>query len=194
MPNGPATQRFQGFTLGPGHYGKSFLHVAPPTREVRQAISAMPPTRRATGGSALLFCRAAAPVKIPHDNSMFWDIYGRWASAETRAAPRAISSTTTNVLQWLKRGPPRHSPPSLRSGRVVYYDAIPDTNSGRRGPPAWSRAAPRRNSGSGKTTSTFVIGAGKYIDGLRSVWRQFRQRQRTGRGEPLLQTVLQLRI
>jgi hypothetical protein len=59
------------------------------------------------------------------DNSVFWNSQGRWK----QQLPGKNANYLVNydaILAWLKRGP-QTLPASLRGGRVVYFDSIPDT-------------------------------------------------------------------
>lgn len=91
---------FQGFTQGPNYWGKTFFMWPPdPTKDWRQ----------------LYFGTT--------DNRTLWDSSGNWQDPKN-------GSYTINyaaILKWLKSTGPNAFPTQLRSGRIVYYTAIPDT-------------------------------------------------------------------
>lgn len=99
---------FDGYTQGPSYWGKSFFIWPPdarPALDWRKRFFVYPGT--------------ATPMD---DNSRLWDVSGNW---------RAPGATTyginyTAILAWIKSGP-NPFPASLQSGRILYYDAIPDT-------------------------------------------------------------------
>lgn len=115
--------RFQGFTMGPGYYGKTFYMWPPDPRAPSGQIG--------DGGYVAgdwrrrFFLPRPGSAQDTRDNSMFWAINGRWKAQNPGSGANYVINYD-NVLAWLKRGP-RTVPASLRSGRVIYYDSIPDT-------------------------------------------------------------------
>jgi Putative Flp pilus-assembly TadE/G-like len=122
-------QRFQGFTMGPGYYGKTFYYWPPDSRTpvAQMGDNTYVPgdwRRRfftAAGGTAF----TATTTPSPGDNSVLWSGAGAWQNQYNGGNPRYLVNYDA-ILAWLKKGP-QVLPSSLRSGRVVYYDAIPDT-------------------------------------------------------------------
>jgi Flp pilus assembly protein TadG len=119
----PAAQRFQGFTMGPGYWGKTF-YMWPPD----------PRTPVGTIGSAgyvagdwrqRFFLPTAGTSQNMQDNSVFWSSSGAWNSQNLTGSP-AYMIDYDAVLAWLTSGP-QTLPPSLCAGRVVYYSSIPTT-------------------------------------------------------------------
>ncbi|MCE9534077.1 MAG: hypothetical protein K8T89_23610 [Planctomycetes bacterium] len=120
----PAAQRFQGLTMGPGYYGKTF-YMWPP--DPRAPVGHIGDAGYVAGDwRQRFFLPRTSSGQDQRDNSMFWaTATGRWKPQAAGASANYIVNYD-NIIKWLKRGPVT-LPPSLRSGRVVYYDAIPDT-------------------------------------------------------------------
>jgi len=111
---GPAVSEFKGYTQGPRYWGKTFF-IWPP--DPRYQAGQYNDWRRKFFGT--------------NDNTDLWTSAGVW---------RAPSSTTYTVnysaiLAWIKQTP-NPFPPQLRAGRILYYDAIPDSISTSRYPPS----------------------------------------------------------
>jgi len=143
---------WKGYTQGPGYFGKTFFvwppdpdyfdpsdptHLDPatsqpyvdhtgypaslnnPPRDWRKRFFLKP------GGSYPNF---GGPVD---DNTCLWDSTGNWRNPQTPPSTAASSPTTSYVinykaiLAWIKASPSAF-PTKLRSGRITYYDAIPD--------------------------------------------------------------------
>ena len=119
----PTSSRFQGFTTGPGHYGKTFYMWPPDPRAPVGQIG--DGGYKAGDWRRRFFLARSGSAQDTRDNSMFWDSTGKWKLQNPGSNANFVINYD-NVLKWLKRGP-QTLPPSLRSGRVVYYDAIPDT-------------------------------------------------------------------
>ncbi len=95
---------FNGYTQGPGYWGKTFFNWPPdpvPSRDWRQLYF------NGTNG----------------DNTRLWDSSGNWKIPSG-------SNYTVNysaILNFIKNVGPNPFPSRLQSGRILYYDAIPDT-------------------------------------------------------------------
>jgi hypothetical protein len=155
----PAAQRFQGFTMGPGYYGKTFYMWPPdpraPVNQIGDAGYVAGDWRRR------FFLPRSGSTQNTQDDSMFWSVSGRW-KAENPGASANYLVNYDNVLNWLKRGP-QTLPPSMRSGRVIYYDSIPDTI------PIDPSTGLIQSSATAdqcfwKDFIDYVIGAGRYVD------------------------------
>lgn len=155
----PAAQRFQGFTMGPGYNGKTFYMWPPdpraPVAQIGEAGYVAGDWRRR------FFLPRSGSGQDTRDNSMFWGTNGRWKRQQHGSSANYIVNYD-QVLKWIKRGP-QTLPASLRSGRVVYYDAIPDTI------PINQSTGYISNSASAdqrfwKDYIDFVLGAGRYSD------------------------------
>lgn len=101
---------FQGFTMGPGYYGKTF-YMWPPD------------PRAANDWRKKFFFYGSNSVTPCDDNSLLFD-------ASTRLF-RTASTTSykinyTAVMNWINSGP-KVFPDNMRAGRVLYYSAIPTT-------------------------------------------------------------------
>lgn len=102
---------FDGYTQGPGYWGKTFF--------------IWPPDPRTTADwRRLYFSLPGANSSDPFDNSRLWDSNGNWLAPNNSNGGYAINYDA--ILAWIKSGP-QVFPPTLRSGRIVYYDQIPDT-------------------------------------------------------------------
>jgi len=115
--------KFQGFTMAPGHYGKTF-YMWPP--DPRTPVNQIGDSGYVAGDwRQRFFSPRSGSGMDSRDNSMLWGTNGRWL-LQNPGSTAAYVVNYDNILRWLKRGP-QTLPNSLRSGRVVYYDAIPDT-------------------------------------------------------------------
>jgi Flp pilus assembly protein TadG len=140
MPDYGST--FQGFTEGPGLWGRTFF-IWPPDpdynttgtpssgingRSGYPASLSSPPRdwRRRfflkTGGSHPSFGGQV------DDNSLLWDGSGNWRNPGT-----SYVINYRAILKWIKdhcvqasAGDGKPFPPQLRAGRILYYDAVPD--------------------------------------------------------------------
>ena len=101
---------FQGFTMGPGYYGKTFYM--------------WPPDPRAANDWRKKFFFYGSNSTTPcDDNSLLFDTTnGRFRTASTTS----YKINYTAVMNWINSGP-KVFPDNLRAGRVLYYSAIPTT-------------------------------------------------------------------
>ncbi|MGH7140687.1 MAG: hypothetical protein ACREHD_33560, partial [Pirellulales bacterium] len=105
---------FNGYTQGPGYYGKTFFIWPPdPTNDWRAKYFTFP-----SSGNA--------------DNSLLWDPNGNWQ----RPGNATYSINYTNILNFIQNVGPNPFPSTLRSGRIVYYTSIPTTISTSTWPPS----------------------------------------------------------
>ena len=118
-----ASKRYQGFTMGPGYFGKTFYMWPPDPRTPNGQIGDA--NYLAGDWRQRFFLPVNGSGLDTRDNTMFWSISGQWL-AQNPGGSASYLVNYSNILQWIKRGPQTLSP-SLRSGRVIYYDAIPDT-------------------------------------------------------------------
>ncbi len=128
--SGPAVPNFAGYTQGPRYWGKTFF-LWPPDPDPGRTdwptgnLASQPPKdwRRRfflkAGGAHPTF---GGPMD---DNTKLWDGGGNWRDP--------VSAGTTNyvinyraILHWLKNTGPNAFPTKMRSGRILYYDQIPD--------------------------------------------------------------------
>lgn len=101
---------FQGFTLGPGYYGKTF-YMWPPD------------PRPANDWRKKFFYYGSNSTTPCDDNSLlFSTTNGRFRTASTTS----YKINYTAVINWINSGP-KVFPDNLRAGRLLYYSAIPST-------------------------------------------------------------------
>jgi Putative Flp pilus-assembly TadE/G-like len=135
--NGP----FKGYSMGPAYYGKSF-YIWPP--DPRYGSNADPTNISTTNPAQdtssrwiadwrkrfFLYPGTSTTKGAPmDDNSRLFDTasgnVGVWKAQGLGSTVQYIPNYDA-ILKWIKNGP-QTLPPSLRAGRVLYYDAIPDT-------------------------------------------------------------------
>lgn len=149
------TELFQGYTLGPGHWGKTFFIWPPDPR-----YGPPPGVARTIGASGNLpDVTRPDPNRLSHDldgrpmcdwrqrfflkgdgtpfNPQVDNINGLLLNTSTTLATGSgiapvLNATTSNytinyraILAWLKSGP-QTLPPNLRAGRILFYTYIPD--------------------------------------------------------------------
>ncbi|OYV91077.1 MAG: hypothetical protein B7Z73_05645 [Planctomycetia bacterium 21-64-5] len=96
---------FNGYTQGPGYYGKTFFIWPPdPTNDWRSTYFTFP-----NGGKA--------------DNSLLWDSSGNWQAP----SGWTYSINYSAILNFIQNVGPNPFPSTLQSGRIVYYTSIPTT-------------------------------------------------------------------
>jgi hypothetical protein len=117
------TLGFQGYTQGPGYWGKTFYYWPPdptPTNDWRSKYFTF------TGGHT--------------DNSVLWSTGGGWGggSAGNWQAPSSsgYQINYTAILNFIKSVGPSMFPSQLQSGRILYYSSIPSTIDTTTWPPA----------------------------------------------------------
>jgi len=120
----PANQRMQGFTMGPGYTGKTF-YMWPP--DPRTPVGQIGDANYIPGDwrERFFLPRTASGVD-PNDNLLLFNTNGTRRN-QTPGATANYMVNYENVLAWLRRGPQTMPVNGIRSGRVVYYDAIPTT-------------------------------------------------------------------
>jgi Flp pilus assembly protein TadG len=101
---------FQGFTMGPGYYGKTFYM--------------WPPDPRAANDWRKKFFFYGSNSTTPcDDNSLLFNTTnGRFRTASTTS----YKINYTAVMNWINSGP-KVFPDNMRAGRVLYYSTIPTT-------------------------------------------------------------------
>lgn len=98
---------FAGYTQGPGYWGKTFFIWPPdPTNDWR------------------------ANYFGTNDNTQLWNNSGNWRD------PPSYTINYAQILNFIKNVGPNPFPPRLQSGRILYYDQIPDTINTSSWPPA----------------------------------------------------------
>jgi Flp pilus assembly protein TadG len=120
---------FNGFTMGPGYYGKTFYIWPPDPRtpspsgvnigDVGYVAGDWRQRFYVNGSSTTGVNTPGAALK---DNSLLFNGDGQ---VQTAASTRYRVNYNA-VLDWINHGP-QVFPPNLRSGRVLYYSEIPTT-------------------------------------------------------------------
>jgi Flp pilus assembly protein TadG len=110
---------FQGFTQGPGHWGKTFFIWPPDPNPGNPAENNVPKDWRRR-----FFLKADGTTPVD-DNRLLWEPDGDWRDP--------VDNLGTNykinykaILDWIKNTGPNPFPPMLRGGRILYYDQIPN--------------------------------------------------------------------
>lgn len=131
----PLNRTFHGYSMGPAYYGKTFWMWPPDPRwtiganPLNPSPNAATPTQDVNGlwiaDWRKRFFTYPGGILPMDDNVRLFDSGGYM---------RAPGSTTYSinyeaVLKWIKTGP-KVFPDNLRSGRVLYYDQIPDDVNG----------------------------------------------------------------
>ena len=101
---------FQGFTMGPGYYGKTFYMWPPdprPGRDWRKKF----------------FVYGSDSTTPCDDNALLFDTSTRLFRT---ASTSSYKINYTAVMNWINSGP-KVFPDNMRAGRVLYYSAIPTT-------------------------------------------------------------------
>ncbi|CAN5561968.1 hypothetical protein BH11PLA2_BH11PLA2_04650 [soil metagenome] len=144
------TENFTGTTVGPGYWGKSFF-TWPPDPRYDNTASVTSLNSGTTAGNTPAFDTNGKPLcdwrrrfflkadgvtkfnpQTDNINSLLFNATaGKHTLNVTSPTTGSTGSATTGfkvnypaVLAWIKSGP-QTCPPNLRSGRILYYDAIP---------------------------------------------------------------------
>ncbi|QJW98840.1 pilus assembly protein TadG-related protein [Frigoriglobus tundricola] len=141
-----AADKFQGFSMGPGYWGKTFFMWPPDPRwgggtgtpdPTSPNTASNPVIPKDTNGNWLCDWRRRFFL---NSSGTSWTVTPGVSSATATAGVDASlfntgsgqalagSGYTINyaaVLKWLKTGP-QVLPPNLRAGRILYYSSIPD--------------------------------------------------------------------
>ncbi len=148
---------FQGFTQGPGYWGKTFF-IWPPHPDPGDPNNNVPPKdwRR----KFFFYPDGVTPLD---DNSRLWTGDGNAGNGgDWRDPPGNYRINYAAILAWIKNTGPNPFPSMLRGGRILYYDAIPDDV------PASAYDHSRSNSQISNTNQRFWK---EYIDYVLGVWR-----------------------
>lgn len=161
----PAADRFVGYSMGPGYWGKTFFIWPPDPRDPvgdPGAANYQPGDWRERyfynkSGGAL---NPQADNNSTNSGANSFDGINE-AILNTGSSGHTLSLTTSQVnyaaiLKWIKSGP-QTLPPNLRAGRVLYYASIPDdVNTGT------GSAQQKLDKGFWKLYIDFVLGTGSY--------------------------------
>ena len=173
----PPADRYLGYSMGPGYWGKTFFIWPPDPRfDPAANLTSPDPNRPAfdTSGRPMCDWRRRFFFRVVGSNSALFDPQAD--NLDTNSGTNSFdginevlfrngSGMTLNstirvnyaaVLRWLKTGP-QTLPPNLRAGRILYYSSIPDdvdTNTG--------TDQQRRDKAFWKNYIDFVLGVGNY--------------------------------
>jgi hypothetical protein len=138
--------RFQGYSMGPGYWGKTFFRWPPDPRygggtgtPNPTSLSASNPVQDTNGNwlgdwrQRFFFNTSGGALNTQGQNRTGSGtvtpinpvILNTGGSGQTIAAASPTQVNYAAVLKWLKTGP-QTLPPNLRAGRVLYYSSIPD--------------------------------------------------------------------
>ena len=133
-PSGATANRFKGYSMGPGYWGKTFFIWPPDPRFNANANLTSPNTYCPafdTNGNAMcdwrrhFFLNGSGQPFNPQTTNINSVLFTN-GSGQTLSSN--ISNYTINypaILKWIKSGP-QVLPPNLRAGRILYYSSIPD--------------------------------------------------------------------
>lgn len=147
----PTADRFQGWSMGPGYWGKTFFMWPPDPRwgnadgtgtadpTSPAAFSASDPAPRDTSGKYIcdwrrrfFFNKSGGQLNPQADadgsTTGTQNINEATLNTGTSGQTMVLNTSQVNyaaVLKWIKSGP-QVLPPNLRAGRVLYYASIPD--------------------------------------------------------------------
>ena len=157
----PAADRFVGYSMGPGYWGKTFYVWPPDPRAPDMAQAAGGDWRR-----RFFYNKSGGALDPQVDNNttntagsvdhINETILNTGASGQTVTATSGTQVNYAAVLKWIKSGP-QVLPPNLRAGRVLYYSSIPndvDTGTG--------TTQEKFDKGFWKSYIDFVLGIGSY--------------------------------
>ncbi|MGE3817986.1 MAG: pilus assembly protein TadG-related protein [Isosphaeraceae bacterium] len=106
--SGSPVSEFAGYTQGPRYWGKTFF--------------IWPPDPRSANDWRRKFFRYWGTSTGIDDNRELWDSSGNWRAPGSSY----YSINYSAILAWIKSAP-NPFPSRLRAGRILYYDAIPDS-------------------------------------------------------------------
>ncbi|MBY0458315.1 MAG: hypothetical protein K2V38_13320, partial [Gemmataceae bacterium] len=139
----PTGDRFQGYSMGPGYWGKTFYIWPPDPRFSGNPLSpdAANPAFDTSGQPIcdwrrrFFFNKSGGNLDPQADNDttntagttdgINEAVLNTGGSGMTLTATAGTQVNYAAILRWLKTGP-QTLPPNLRAGRVLYYSSIPD--------------------------------------------------------------------
>jgi hypothetical protein len=170
------SDRFYGYSMGPGYWGKTFYIWPPDPRFDTTANVLSPDSSRPgfdTSGKQIcdwrrhfFFNKSGGALDPQADNNSTNTagtvdpvnpvILNTGASGMTITATSGTQVNYAAILKWIKTGP-QTLPPNLRAGRVLYYSSIPDDVN-----TATGTAAQQLDKAFWKNYIDFVLGIGNY--------------------------------
>ncbi len=122
--------KFQGFTMGPAYWGKTFYMWPPDPRTPSASTVTMgstSPAYVAGDWRQRFFLPTTSTSQNTADDSIYWNSSGTWYNQYNSGSGSPYFMVNYNaVLAWLTSGP-QALPASLCSGHVLYYSSIPTT-------------------------------------------------------------------
>ncbi|MDY3562860.1 Tad domain-containing protein [Gemmata sp. JC673] len=159
----PTADRFVGYSMGPGYWGKTF-YIWPP--DPRTPVGNPGDAGYVAGDwrRRYFYNISGGALDAQNDNNTT-NTAGTSDPINSVVLNTGTSGQTINsaavvnyaaVLKWIKSGP-QVLPPNLRAGRVVYYTSIPDDVN-----TATGTAAQKLDKGFWKLYIDYVLGIGSY--------------------------------
>ena len=118
------TPAYNGYTTGPGYYGKTFF-IWPPDPATAGGPSGTNDWRKR------YFTYPSSSTRMD-DNSKMWDSSGNWQTPGSST----YKIDYTAILDFIKNIGPNPFPSRLQAGRILYYDSIPNSISTGSWPPS----------------------------------------------------------
>lgn len=160
----PVADRFKGYSMGPGYWGKTFYMWPPDPR----APVGNPGDANYQAGDwrrRYFFNKSGGALNPQTDNNAtntagtidgINEVLFNTGTGQTLSLTVPTQVNYTAILKWIKSGP-QVMPPNLRAGRVLYYSSIPDdVNTGSGG------TQERLDKAFWKAYIDFVLGVGSY--------------------------------
>lgn len=158
----PTEDRFKGYSMGPGYWGKTF-YIWPP--DPRAPVGDPTDANYQAGDwrRRYFLNKSGGALNAQGDNDSgtsgtqgINETILRTGSGQTLNLTVPTQVNYTAILKWIKSGP-QVMPPNLRAGRVLYYSSIPDdVNTGSGG------TQERLDKAFWKAYIDFVLGIGSY--------------------------------
>jgi hypothetical protein len=150
---GPATSEYQGYTQGPGYWGKTFFIWPPDPRGPNPSLDPNNASNHANNGSKdwrqrffFKYNTSTGTLGWLDHNSILFNASGSPASQSSPNptpiinAPGTVTSVTefgssvnytyrinyAAIFEWLFNETPQPFPTTLQAGRIRYYSALPD--------------------------------------------------------------------
>lgn len=160
----PVEDRFKGFSMGPGYWGKTFF-IWPPDPRAPVGNPGDPNYQPGDWRRRYFLNRTGGPLDTQGDNNTtntagtidaVNEVLFGTGSGQTLALTVPTQVNYPAILRWIKSGP-QVMPPNLRAGRVLFYSSIPndvDTATG--------GTQERLDKAFWKAYIDFVLGIGSY--------------------------------
>lgn len=129
----PTADRFQGYSMGPGYWGKTF-YIWPPDPRAPVGNPGDASYQAGDWRRRYFFNRSGGALDAQADNNSTNSganssdainevVLNTGGSGQTINSAAVVNYPA--ILRWIKSGP-QTLPPNLRAGRVLYYSSIPD--------------------------------------------------------------------